>query len=118
MSNTCLTTDELSQRIKFDPRYIRNSLKDSVLLEGIHYIRPVGNLQIVDIIAIPQRFHRQVGETEHQHVPHHALGEIVIYTKDLPFLQHADTVLRWAPGGVGNPLPRLLHEQFRAPLAP
>ena len=42
MSNTYLTTDELSQRIKFDPRYIRNSLKDSVLLEGIHYIRPFG----------------------------------------------------------------------------
>jgi hypothetical protein len=38
-SLTYLTTDELSNRIKYDPRTIRNRLKDSVLLEGIHYIR-------------------------------------------------------------------------------
>ena len=37
---TYLTTDELSSRIKYDPKTIRNRLKDSVLLEGIHYIRP------------------------------------------------------------------------------
>ena len=49
MSNTYLTTDELSERIKFDPRYIRNSLKDSVLLEGIHYIRPFGGRKILYI---------------------------------------------------------------------
>jgi hypothetical protein len=49
MSNTYLTTDELSQRIKFDPRYIRNTLKDSVLLEGIHYIRPFGGRKILYI---------------------------------------------------------------------
>lgn len=35
MRETYLTTDELSQRIKYDPRTIRNLLKDSVLLEGI-----------------------------------------------------------------------------------
>ena len=35
---TYLTTDELSSRIKYDPKTIRNRLKDSVLLEGIHYI--------------------------------------------------------------------------------
>ena len=40
MSNTYLTTDELSARIKYDVRTIRNQLKDSVLLEGIHYVRP------------------------------------------------------------------------------
>ena len=49
MSNTYLTTDELSERIKFDPRYIRNSLKDSVLLEGVHYIRPFGGRKILYI---------------------------------------------------------------------
>ena len=49
MSNTYLTTDELSERIKFDPRYIRSSLKDSVLLEGIHYIRPFGGRKILYI---------------------------------------------------------------------
>lgn len=37
---TCLTADELSARIKYDVRTIRGRLKDSVLLEGIHYIRP------------------------------------------------------------------------------
>ena len=42
MSENYLTTDELSQRIKYDARTIRNRLKDSVLLEGIHYFRPFG----------------------------------------------------------------------------
>jgi len=40
MNNTYLTTEELSTRIKYDPRTIRDQLKDSVLLEGRHYIRP------------------------------------------------------------------------------
>ena len=42
MSHTYLTTQELSERIKYNPRTIRNELKDSVLIEGIHYIRPFG----------------------------------------------------------------------------
>ena len=40
MSQTYLTTEELAQRIKYDARTIRNQLKDSVLLEGVHYVRP------------------------------------------------------------------------------
>ncbi len=39
---TYLTTDELSRRIKYDSRTIRERLKDSVLIEGRHYIRPFG----------------------------------------------------------------------------
>ena len=39
---TYLTTDELSKRIKYNTRTIRDRLKDSVLLEGKHYIRPFG----------------------------------------------------------------------------
>jgi len=39
---TYLTTNELSARIKYDSRTIRDRLKDSVLLEGRHYIRPFG----------------------------------------------------------------------------
>ena len=39
---TYLTTDELSLLIKYDSRTIRERLKDSVLLEGRHYIRPFG----------------------------------------------------------------------------
>lgn len=41
-ASTHLTTDELSSRIKYDSRTIRDRLKDSVLLEGRHYIRPFG----------------------------------------------------------------------------
>ena len=47
MSSTYLTTDELSARIKYDVRTIRNQLKDSVLLEGIHYVRPFGGRKIL-----------------------------------------------------------------------
>lgn len=49
MSMTYLTTDELSERIKYDPRTIRTRLKDSVLLEGVHYIRPFGGRKILYI---------------------------------------------------------------------
>lgn len=47
MSNTYLTTDELSARIKYDPRTIRDQLKDAVLLEGVHYVRPFGRRKIL-----------------------------------------------------------------------
>jgi hypothetical protein len=47
MAYTYLTTEELSARIKFDPRTIRNQLKDSVLLEGLHYIRPFGGRKLL-----------------------------------------------------------------------
>lgn len=46
---TYLTTEELSYKIKYDPRTIRERLKDSVLLEGIHYIRPFGGRKILFI---------------------------------------------------------------------
>jgi hypothetical protein len=49
MSKTYLTTDQLSQRIHYDARTIRNQLKDSVLLEGKHYIRPFGRRKILFI---------------------------------------------------------------------
>ncbi len=49
MSLTYLTTDELSTLIKYDPRTIRERLKDSVLLEGEHYIRPFGGRKILYI---------------------------------------------------------------------
>jgi len=41
------TTEELSARIKYAPRTIRERLKDSVLLEGVHYIRPFGGRKIL-----------------------------------------------------------------------
>lgn len=42
-----LTTDELSSRIKYDVRTIRERLKDSVLIEGVHYFRPFGGRKIL-----------------------------------------------------------------------
>ncbi len=67
MAQTYLTTEELSGRIKYDVRTIRERLKDSVLLEGVHYVRPFGGRKIlyvweaierdmckaVDTLAIP-----------------------------------------------------------------
>lgn len=47
MSQTYLTTEELSQRIKYTPRTIRNQLLDYKLLEGVHYIRPFGGRKIL-----------------------------------------------------------------------
>lgn len=49
MSQVYLTTQELAERIKYDARTIRERLKDSVLLEGIHYIRPFGGRKILYI---------------------------------------------------------------------
>jgi hypothetical protein len=55
MSSTYLTTEELSKRIHYDARTIRNQLKDSVLLEGIHYIRPFGGRKILFIWEVIER---------------------------------------------------------------
>ena len=49
MDHSYLTTEELSTRIKYDARTIRNQLKDSVSLEGIHYVRPLGGRKILYI---------------------------------------------------------------------
>ncbi|MEJ6080724.1 hypothetical protein MT391_19655 [Vibrio sp. 1-Bac 57] len=47
MNITYMTTSELSERIKYDQRTIREQLKDSVLFEGVHYIRPFGGRKIL-----------------------------------------------------------------------
>jgi len=49
MSQTYLTTAELAERIKYDPRTIRERLKDSVLIEGTHYLKPFGGRKILYI---------------------------------------------------------------------
>lgn len=49
MNHTYLTTEQLADRIHYDPRTIRNQLKDAVLLEGIHYIRPFGRRKLLFI---------------------------------------------------------------------
>ena len=45
--HTYLTTEELAGKTKYDPRTIRERLKDSVLLEGVHYFRPFGGRKIL-----------------------------------------------------------------------
>lgn len=47
MQSTFLTTEELAKRIKYDARTIREQLKDAVLIEGVHYIRPFGRRKIL-----------------------------------------------------------------------
>ena len=49
MNQTYLTTDALAERIHYDPRTIRDRLKDSVLIEGVHYFRPFGGRKILYI---------------------------------------------------------------------
>jgi hypothetical protein len=63
MSATYLTTDELSARIKYDARTIRERLKDSVLLEGVHYIRPFGGRKI---LYIWEKIETDMGSTSPQ----------------------------------------------------
>lgn len=55
MSQTYLTTAELAALIKYEPRTIRNSLKDSVLLEGVHYIRRFGGRRILYVKEVIER---------------------------------------------------------------
>lgn len=55
MKSELLTTEELSARIKYDVRTIRERLKDSVLIEGTHYFRPFGGRKILYIWAAIER---------------------------------------------------------------
>ena len=49
MNQTYLTTDQLAEIIHYDSRTIRTRLKDAVLLEGVHYIRPFGGRKLLFI---------------------------------------------------------------------
>jgi hypothetical protein len=47
LSTGFMVSIRLSARIKYDVRTIRERLKDSVLLEGVHYFRPFGGRKIL-----------------------------------------------------------------------
>lgn len=47
MTYIYMTAQQLAKKIHYDPRTIRNQLKDSIFLEGIHYIRPFGGRKIL-----------------------------------------------------------------------
>lgn len=55
VTETFLTTDQLSEKIHYDARTIRTRLKDSVLIEGVHYIRPFGGRKLLFIWETIQR---------------------------------------------------------------
>lgn len=42
-----LTAKQLGERLHYHPTYINQSLKDSVFIEGIHYVRPFGGRKIL-----------------------------------------------------------------------
>lgn len=42
MNKTLLTVNELSKKIKFSSGYITSTLKNTVFLEGVHYVMPFG----------------------------------------------------------------------------
>jgi len=48
-NQTYMTTEELAVRLRYDSRYIRSALKDTVFIEGIHYIRPFGRRRVLYI---------------------------------------------------------------------
>jgi len=66
---TYLTTEELAERLRYDPRYVRNSLKDSVLLEGVHYFRPFGRRKILYIWEAVERDMRKLGKGPMDGIP-------------------------------------------------
>ncbi|PSV36345.1 hypothetical protein C9J44_10320 [Photobacterium sp. GB-27] len=49
MDQTLLTSRELASRIKFSANYINSTLRDSVFIEGKHYIRPFNGRKILYI---------------------------------------------------------------------
>lgn len=71
-----LTTDELADRIRYDARTIRNQLKDSVLLEGVHYFRPFGGRKILYVWDAIERDMKLASATQAPLVPLSAGGAI------------------------------------------
>jgi len=71
-----LTTEELSERIKYDERYIREHLKDSVFLEGVHYIRPFGRRKILFIWEAIEKEMMKAMQPDMQVIPLAAGGSI------------------------------------------
>lgn len=48
-TRTYLTTEQLAERIHYDVCSIRNTLLDTYLIEGRHYIRPFGRRKLLFI---------------------------------------------------------------------
>lgn len=65
MTHTLLSAKELAQRIKFNPNYINSTLRDSVFVEGIHYIRPFNGRKILYIWeAVEEEMYRSANRNQ------------------------------------------------------
>lgn len=70
MQQTYLTTEQLADRIHYDARTIRERLKDSVLFEGRHYIRPFGGRKLLYIWETIERdMLKAAGRSPITHIP-------------------------------------------------
>ena len=49
MQTEYITTDQLAERLHYEPRTILTSLKDRVLIEVRHYFKPFGGKKILCI---------------------------------------------------------------------
>ena len=68
-NSTYMTTEELSVQIKYDARTIRSQLKDSVLIEGTHYIRPFGGRKILYIWETIERDMQKFSKASRSVIP-------------------------------------------------
>lgn len=73
---TFLTTKQLAERIHYHPRYITQSLKDSVLFEGVHYIHPFGSRKVLYIWEAIVDELMKFGNTEEEFVIPMASGGV------------------------------------------
>lgn len=74
MNQTYLTTDQLAEIIHYDSRTIRTRLKDAVLLEGVHYIRPFGGRKL---LFIKEAIERDIGKFSASKAP----GSLVAHSR-------------------------------------
>lgn len=74
MNQTYLTTEQLSARIHYDVRTIRERLKDAVLLEGTHYFRPFNGRKILYIWEAVERDMRLTSPKSQSLIPLSAGG--------------------------------------------
>ena len=69
-----------------------------------------GDLHVVDVAAVPDRFEDRVGKSQCQNVLHRLLAEVVVDAEHLAFVEHAVQMLVEGPGGGEVGAERLLHD--------
>lgn len=89
MSATYLTTDQLAELIHYDSRTIRTRLKDVVLLEGVHYIRPFGGRKL---LFIREAIERDIGKFSANKAPR----------LSTPGMRSVDMAIPMANGGMAH----------------